>query len=176
MADSLEAQVRERVRQQGSGWVNQLLSELIPPPAAATTVRSRTAARVNAAGPSRRSRPPSRLSPSPPRRQIRNAARKATATSAARPANAAIPSQALASTVRPPVTRARAAASAAGRAPPTSATPCQSQKLPAARAESRSSPPPPVTVSQYRLHVSAKSPQLPAVPVLLLKKGSCIFL
>ncbi|OCT90733.1 hypothetical protein XELAEV_18019350mg [Xenopus laevis] len=164
MADSLEAQVRERVRQQGSGWVNQLLAELIPPPAAAPTVRSRTAARVNSAGPSRRSRPPSRLSPSPPRRRIRNAARKATATSAARPANAALPSQTLVSTVRPPVTRARAAARAAGRAPPTTATPCLSQTLPAAPSESRSSPPPPVTVSHHRLHVSAKSPQLPAVP------------
>ncbi|OCT99532.1 hypothetical protein XELAEV_18005314mg [Xenopus laevis] len=164
MADSLEAQVRERVRQQGSGWVNQLLAELIPPPAAATTVSSRTAARVNASGSSRRSRPPSRLSPNPPRRRIRNAARKATATPATRTSTAAIPAQAIASTVRPPVTRARAAASAAGRAPPTTATPIQPERLTAARSESRSSPLPPVSVSTRRLHLAAKSPPIPAVP------------
>ncbi|OCT78638.1 hypothetical protein XELAEV_18029726mg [Xenopus laevis] len=165
MADSLEAQVRERLRQQGSGWVNQLLAELIPPPAAAMTVRSRTAARGNAAGSSRRSRPPSRLSPSPPRRRIRNAARKATATSATRTSTAVIPVIAAASTVRPPVTRARAAARAAGHAPPPTATPIQPVRLPpAGRSESRSSPPPPVSVSACRLHSAAKTPPIPAIP------------
>ncbi|OCT94675.1 hypothetical protein XELAEV_18012360mg [Xenopus laevis] len=163
MADALEAQVRERLRQQGSGWVNQLLAELIPPPAAAPSVRSRTAAHGTAAGLSRRSRPPSRLSPSPPRRRIRNAARKATATSAARPSPAAPPALATASSARPPVTRARAAARAAGRAPPPTAT-IQSVRLtPAASSEARTSPPPPVSVSALRLHSAAKSPPVPAV-------------
>ncbi|OCT72272.1 hypothetical protein XELAEV_18035246mg [Xenopus laevis] len=166
MADSLEAQVRERLRQQGSGWVDQLLAELIPPPAVAATSRSRTAARRNAAGNSRRSCPPSRLSPSPPRQRIRNAARKATATSATRrtaavnPVEAAIP---LVSTVRPPVTRAQAAARAAVRAP--TANPIQLVRLPpATRADSRSSPHPLNTVSARRLHSAAKTPPIPAVP------------
>ncbi|OCT67538.1 hypothetical protein XELAEV_18038836mg [Xenopus laevis] len=89
MADSLEAQVRERLRQQGSGWVDQLLAELIPPLAEALTGRSRTAARRTAAGHARRSRPPSRVSPSPPRQKTRNAARKPTATTATRRSAAA---------------------------------------------------------------------------------------
>ncbi|OCT95530.1 hypothetical protein XELAEV_18013216mg [Xenopus laevis] len=168
MTDSLEAQVGERLRQQGSGWVDQLLAELIPPPAVAATGRSRTAARRNAAGHSRRSLPLSQLSPSPPRQRIRNAARKATATSATHRTaavnlvGAAIPPV---STVRPPVTRAQAAARAAVRAPPPTGTPIQLVRLPpAARADSRSSSPPPNTVYARRLHSAAKTPTIPAVP------------
>ncbi|OCT70137.1 hypothetical protein XELAEV_18037058mg [Xenopus laevis] len=103
MADSLEAQVRERLRQQGTGWVDQLLAELIPSPAAAVTGRSRSAAKNTSAGPARRSRPPSRLSPSPPRRKSRSAARKAPAIAASPriPAGSTLPP--VSTPVRPPV-------------------------------------------------------------------------
>ncbi|OCT92143.1 hypothetical protein XELAEV_18015197mg [Xenopus laevis] len=91
MADLLE-QVRDRVLRQGSGWVEELLAELVPTALSPGTGRCRPATRRTAAGPARRSRPPSRLSPSPPRPNTRGARKRAaTARSASATAKASAP-------------------------------------------------------------------------------------
>ncbi|OCT77880.1 hypothetical protein XELAEV_18028978mg [Xenopus laevis] len=127
MADSLATQVRDRVLQQGSGWVEELLAELVPP-----FIHARDRTQRTAEGPARRSR----LSPSPPRPNTRSARKRATARSASVRSKAAnmeagTPPVISAPTLPKRNTRVRAGKRPAARVPTPSPATVQAVRLPA---------------------------------------------